>query len=407
MSRRYISRAIEPVLKAAARDFPAVLLTGPRHSGKTTLLKLTFGESWRYASLEAPEMAAQAAADPRGFLARHPPPVIFEEVQYALGLLPYIKERIDSRPAARGQYLMSCSQNVLLAEAVVESLAGRAAALQLLPLSQREIQGRPQTPLPWESEETLPDGAGAVRLDVWGSFLRGGYPELTTGPHRYAPLWHQSYERIYLERDVRSVRQVEDLLSFQNFLHALAVRSDQILNLTEFARELGVATNTVKAWLSVLKGTFQVIALQPFPGDASRRLTKKPKIYFTDVGTLCHLTGLKDPEHAAAGPMGGVIFKTAVLMEIIKAFKNRGEEPRIWFWKPSAGVELGLVVEHGGKLIPIELRPSATPIPAMADSIRRFQRDLGNRAGQGYVIHLGFVREELAPGVTALPFADL
>ncbi len=253
----------------------------------------------------------------------------------------------------------------------------------------------------------MPPSTASAPPDLWRSFLRGGYPELVAEPDRDISLWHSSYVQTYLERDVRSLRQVGDLISFQSFLRALAARTGQLLNLTDVARDLGVAVNTAKAWLSVLEATFQVIVLRPYHANVGKRLVKTPKVYFTDTGTLCYLAGLKDPDHAAAGPLGGPIFETAVLLQIVKAFVNRGEEPQVHFWRTSAGVEVDLVVEAGGKLIPMEVKLSATPRPAMASGIRAFQEDLGDKAGQGFVIHPGKVRLPLAQKVVALPFAEL
>jgi hypothetical protein len=197
------------------------------------------------------------------------------------------------------------------------------------------------------------------------------------------------------------------LTQFQSFLKLLAARSGQLLNLTDFARDLGTAVNTVKAWLSVLEATYQVVVLRPYFANVGKRLVKTPKVYFSDVGTLCHLAGLKDPEHAASGPMGGWIMETAVLAEIMRAIVHRGEEPRIYFWRTSAGEEVDFVVEYEGKLVPIEVKTSATPRPAMASLIVRFQEDMGKRAMPGYVIHAGEIRLPLGGGVTALPFSDL
>ena len=384
-----------------------MVLTGPRQSGKTTLSKHVFGETSGYISLEPPDVRAAAAADPRGFLELHPAPVIFDEVQYAPDLLPYIKESIDARRNRRGQYFLTGSQNLVLAEQVTESLAGRAAMLRLLPVSQWEEFGNSRGLLPWERPATQPASSHMALRDLWQSLLRGGYPELVAEPDRDISLWHSSYIQTYLERDVRSLRQVGDLISFQNFLRALAARTGQLLNLTDVARDLAIAVNTVKAWLSVLEATFQVIVLRPFHANVGKRLVKTPKVYFSDTGMLCYLAGLKDPDHAAAGPLGGPIFETAVLLQIVKALVNRGEEPRVYFWRTSAGAEVDLVIEAGGKLIPVEAKLSATPRPAMASGIRVFQEDLGDKAGPGFVIHPGKVRLPLAPNVIALPFAEL
>jgi uncharacterized protein len=406
-SSNYLPRTLEPVLLRASREFPALVLTGPRQSGKTTLLQHLFGDSHRYLSLELPDVRAAAEADPRGFLELNPAPVIFDEIQYAPSLLPYIKENIDAHRSAHGQYLLTGSQNLLLAEQITESLAGRAAMLHLLPLAQREQLGQPAAPLPWEAAK---GNAKRPRLslgELWSHLLRGGYPELTIEPNRDLALWHASYIQTYLERDVRALRQVGDLSLFQSFLRALAARCGQLLNLSDVARDLGVAINTAKAWLSVLEATYQVMVLRPYYANVGKRLVKTPKVYFTDTGTLCALVGLKSPDHAAAGPMGGAIFETAVIMEVFKTLLHRGQEPQLYFWRTASGEEVDLVVDLGVHLVPMEIKLTATPHPRMAEGITAFREALGRKVGPGWLVHPGDTQLPLGPEIKSLPFADL
>jgi predicted AAA+ superfamily ATPase len=402
----YIGRSLEPVVRKAVREYSAVVLAGPRQSGKTTLFRHLFRETHRYVSLEPPDVRAVATDDPRSFLELNQPPVIFDEVQYAPGLIPHIKERIDKYRGKTGQYLLTGYRDMLLSEKIIESLGGRAAMLRLLPLSYREITNTPHANFPWEK------GARTGRhnyifRDLWESFLKGGYPGIAAKPKRDVARWHASYVHTYLERDLRSLRQIGDLTSFHRFLRVLAARSAQLLNITDLARDLGLAVNTVKAWISVLEATCQIFILRPYFRNVGKRLVRTTKVYFADVGTLCYLAGLKDAEHAMAGPMGGAIFETAVVGEIMRRLSGRGERPHLYFWRTSTGVEVNLIVETAGKLIPIEIKMSATPDRSMARNIVSFRKDLYGQSEKGFVVHPGDVTLPLVPDAVAFPFADL
>ncbi len=407
MNTAYLERTIEPVIRKAANEFPAVILTGPRQSGKTTLLLHLFGNDFNYVSLDEPDVRVSAVEDPRSFLALHSPPAIIDEVQHATDLLSYIKRRIDSDRSRPGQYLLAGSQNLPLSERVTESLAGRAAVLRLLPLSRRELEGQPQAPLACESSRLQVSQPQHACRQLWEDLVRGSYPKLAVNPEQDAHRWHSSYIQTYLEREVRTIRLVGDLTQFHRFHKMLAARSAQLLNLAGIARDLGVALNTIKAWLSVLEATYQVVVLRPYFASAGKRLVKTPKVYFTDTGTLCHLAGLRDPSLAASGPLGGAILETAVLSEILKTLTHRGLDPRIWFWRTIAGSEVDFVVESDGRLIPLEVKLSATPRPAMAASIRRFRSDMKGATMPGFLVHPGDTRLPLGNGVTALPFCEL
>jgi predicted AAA+ superfamily ATPase len=407
MSENYIPRSLEARLTRAMNEFPVVVVVGPRQSGKTTLLQHTAGGRVRLVSLEAPDVRAAAAGDPRGFLSLNAPPVIFDEIQYAPGLLPYIKEQVDAQRDQAGQYILSGSQNLLLMQQVTETLAGRAAVLKLLPLTQREIAGEPQRPLPWELRQPPASVAPLPLGELWQQVLRGGYPELAKNPARDIRLWQASYVQTYLERDVRNLRNIGDLTLFQTFLRSLAARSAGLLNLSDLARDVGIAVNTARDWLTVLEASFQVFLLRPYHVNLGKRLVKSPKVYFTDTGLLCYLVGLRDVEHAAGGPMAGALIENLVVAELYKASLHRGEEPALYFWRTAAGAEVDVVVETQGGLVPIEIKASATVRAAMAHGIAAFRRDFGDRAAAGYVVHGGHTVLPLGEGTLAWPLAAL
>jgi predicted AAA+ superfamily ATPase len=402
----YLERSLEPVVRKAAMDYPAVILAGPRQSGKTTLLRHLFRETHRYVSLEPPDMRGAAADDPRSFLELNPPPVIIDELQHAPGLLPYLKERLDRNRGKAGQYLLTGGWSLPLSERISDFLAGRAVVLRLLPLSYRELTETPQANLPWESGAR----SGMHKLvfrDLWESFLKGGHPGIAANPKCDPAGWHAGYVQTYLERDLPPLRQIGDIPRFYAFYRALAARSAHPLNLTDLARDLGVAVNTAKAWVSVLEDTGQIFLLRPYSCNVGKRLVKTPKVYFSDVGTLCYLAGLKDAEHAMSGPMGGAIFETAVVGEIMRRLSGRGEKPRLHYWRTSTGVEVDLIVETAGRRIPIEIRTSATPDAEMARNIVSLRQELYGQLEKGFVVHPGDEMGPLAPDAVALPFADL
>lgn len=402
----YIKRSIEKVLKKAVSQFPAVILTGPRQAGKTTLLQQLLGSTHRYLSLETPDVRAAAVADPRGFLDLNPAPVIFDEIQFAPDLLFYIKERIDANRSNYGQYILTGSQNLLLQEKVTETLAGRAAILRLLPLSLNEIMGAPNAQFPWEGTNSNPLTQPNIR-DLWGLILRGAYPELIEHPAKDASLWHGSYIQTYLERDVRTLRQVGDLTQFQLFLRAVAARSAQLFVASDVAKDIGVSVNTVRNWIAVLEATYQIIILRPYFCNISKRLVKSPKIYFTDVGTLCYLTGLRDIDHLSAGPMAGAVFETFVVSQVYKRLLNRGIEPNVYFWRTATGLEVDILIEEQGVLHPLEVKATATPRPPMATGISSLYKDLGSQVSKGYIVHMGELTLPLAPKIEAIPLVQL
>jgi hypothetical protein len=403
-------RTLSALLDRAVKGFPAVLVTGPRQSGKTTLLRSRFGATHRYASLEAPHVRERALADPVSFLADHPPPVILDEIQHAPDLLSYLQVAIDEdrRP---GRWLLSGSQSFPLLEGTSESLAGRVAILTLLPLSWSEIQRRPRAR---ESVETVvgrllearPSGARS-RPDLARCLLRGGFPSLWSQRGLDRELWLASYVQTYLERDVRSVLGVRDLGSFQTFLRLTAARTAQVLNLTDLARDAGVSPTTVRQWLSVLEASHQIFLLRPHFENLGKRLIKTPKLYWLDTGVACFLLGLKDEEAVLRGPMAGPLFETAVVAELAKTFLHRGLPPALWYWRSREGWEVDLLVELRSKLHPVEIKATATPRPTHADAVARWRALAGERAGNGLLITRAADASALVPGVRVLPWHRL
>lgn len=406
MIETYIPRQLGAHVRKAANEFPAVVVVGPRQSGKTTLLQNLFGKQYSIISLEPPDVRLAAQYDPRGFLDLYPAPIVFDEIQYAPGLLPYIKERIDANRNKTGQYILTGSQNLLLMSQVTESLAGRTAVLKLMPLTRREAARMAEESFPWENVpiSSLPKQTSAK---LWGQILRGSYPEPVSHPERDARLWQASYIQTYLERDVRNLRNIGDLTQFQVFLRALAARNAQILNLSDLARDVGVAVNTAKDWISILEASFQIIILRPYFANIGKRLIKSPKIYFTDTGLLCYLVGLRDAEHALAGPMGGAIFENWVIADIYKTFLHRGEEPAIYYWRTVADSEVDLILETQSGLIPLEIKLSQTPRLEMAKELQAFRRDFMIKALPGYIVYPGDTVLPLGEGITALPLSRL
>ncbi len=401
----YLTRTLESVARRALTQFPAVVITGPRQAGKTTLIRHLTRETARYVSLDDPDVRAAAIADPRGFLAAFPAPVVFDEIQRVPELLPYIKTAIDAERNTPGRYILSGSQNLLLLEKVTESLAGRAAVLTLMPLSQREIDRQPAAEFPWESDGH--SGTLNTARSWFERLMRGSFPDPALG-NVDPTLWMSSFVATYLERDVRTMRNVGDLAGFDAFVRLVAARTGTTLDLTDLARTVGIAPNTAKAWLSVLVASHLVLLVQPYHANIGKRLAKRPKLYLTDVGLACHLTGLRDPEAAIAGPLGGALFETAVVTEVHRTLLHRGLPAEMYYWGIAGRSEVDLLVRHEGHLVAVEVKLNATPSPRFGDHIRRlFEALPGDTLAPGYVVTPGDSRLPLGASVQALPFARL
>jgi predicted AAA+ superfamily ATPase len=398
---------MEPVLRRVARTFRGIELTGPRQSGKTTLLKHVFAETHGYVSLDDLAELDQARHDPRGFFERHPAPLIIDEFQKAPDLASEVKLRIDVSDNAKGLYILTGSENLTVSGTVSESLAGRVAVLQLFQLTERELRGEPDSPLPWEPDRVAESRPARV-TEMWEHFLRGYFPEVALDRDVDPSVWFDAYLRTLIERDVRSVRNVGDLHAFERFVILLAARSATVLDLTDIARDLGVSLNTVKAWLSVLEATYTVILLGPYWRSLGKRVVKRPKVYFTDVGLLCHLVGLRSVDHALRGPMAGQIVETAVVADIYKSHAHAGQRPRMYFWRTGQGAEVDIVVETPDGVVPIEVKSAATANRRMTEGIARFRAaNTAEPIRTGYVVHPGAVSIPLGNDTISLPYSQL
>lgn len=348
-------RQMEDELRAAADRMPVVMLTGPRQSGKTTLVRHVFPDH-DYVSLERPDERSRAMSDPLGFLARFRRGVILDEVQRAPELLSYIQVDVDQEDLP-GRFILTGSQNLLLMESVSQTLAGRTAVLRLLPLSLAELFGR--EPLrPERLDEATEVGEPPAR-EMWPTLWAGFYPRIHD---RSLPpdSWLADYRRTYLERDLRDVLRVMDIDAFDRFMRLAAARTAQELNLTSLADDAGISQPTAKQWLTVLRVGYIVTLIPPHHENFRKRLRKRPKLHFLDTGLCCNLLGITNAQILENHPLRGSIFESFVASEIIKSFENSGRQAPLFHWRDASGHEIDLLLAFGDRLLPVEVKSGIT-----------------------------------------------
>lgn len=370
----YFERELTQELLLAAQQYPVVTLTGPRQSGKTTLIKHCFPDK-AYVNLEAPDLQDLARRDPRAFLGQWPQGVILDEVQHIPELLSYIQVRVDEN-SSKGQFILTGSHQFALNEAISQSLAGRTAVLHLLPLSLSELTQVSQ------------------QYEVHQQVLQGFYPRLYQD-HLDPTCNYRSYLQTYLERDVRQLLHIKDLSRFQQFLKLCAGRIGQLFNHNSLANELGISSHTVKSWLSILEASYVIFRLPPYHANISKRLVKMPKYYFTDTGLACYLLEINESAQLMRDPLRGALFENMLIMELVKHRLNQGLDPQLYFYRDSQQVEVDVIFKAGNQLTPIEIKMSETFSPDFLKSIAYFKKLFPEQVVEAYLLYRGSFEQEI------------
>jgi predicted AAA+ superfamily ATPase len=352
-----ISRIAAEKVTRLAGAFKAVVIIGPRQSGKTTLARSCFPDK-TYVSLENPDIRNFAISDPRNFLKKYKEGAILDEVQRAPEILSYLQQILDESDE-KGKFILTGSNNFLLQEKITQSLAGRASYLDLLPFSVGEM-------------EAIPGALESLNSVIF----KGGFPSIQANGIDPSD-WFGAYVRTYVERDVRQIKNVSNLLLFEKLLSLCAGRVGQLLNYSNLANEIGVDVKTVQAWTGILQAGFHVFLLPSFHQSFNKRIIKSPKLYFYDTGLVCYLLGISSPDLLYQHPYRGALFENFIISELIKNRFNRGRRSNLFFWRDSTGNEMDVVIDNGISLLPVEIKSGATLSASQFKGIRFWQKLTG------------------------------
>jgi predicted AAA+ superfamily ATPase len=361
-------RFLTPYVQKLAKKYPVITLLGPRQSGKTTLVRSAFPEKV-YVNMEDADNRALATLDPKSFMQNYPDGAILDEVQRTPHLLSFIQVLVDEADQ-KGMFILTGSHQAELHSAVSQSLAGRTSILRLLPLSLQEIR-----------KAHLSD-----RLE--DIILKGGYPKIYKENLPVSNAY-SSYFQTYVERDIRQILQIKNLIQFEKFIKLIASRIGQLINYSSLACDVGVSAVTIKEWVAVLEATYILIRIEPYFENFGKRLIKSPKIYFTDTGLVCYLLGIETAEQLVKDFLYGNIFENWVILELIKARYNQALDPRFYFYRDVAGREVDLIVQQGSRLFPIEIKSGKTFSPSFLEGLRYFHDQAPEKAEGGALIYAG------------------
>ncbi len=389
MDAMYIKRHMERTLLRQSKAFGAVLLTGSRQVGKTTMLRKTMADIG-YITLDDPLQRAAAKQHAGTFFKDNPPPVVVDEAQYAPELFPYIKMSVDES-GDKGQFFLSGSQQFHMMKNVSESLAGRVAILNLLGLSLRERTDTAcdQPFLPTEDyfTERKNQSAPVEYQDIWEMIYCGSMPEVVANLDRVSSEYYAYYTSTYIERDVRELTQVGDEMKFLQFITAAAAMNGQLLNMASLSRDIGVSQPTVERWLSILCASGIVYLLQPYHNNLLKRVVKTPKLYFLDTGLAAYLCRWPNAKTLSVGAQAGAFFESFVISETLKSYYNSGvQHPPLYFYRDHDGVEIDLLIQQGDVLYPIEIKKHADPKPSEMNGFSKLDKIAGVQRGSGGIV---------------------